>query len=138
MLDLYNSCCNTLVILDYKFHRKEIINNNVERVIEFRTAETNTDFRRNLISFSISKKFRFSIGYLLDTKYFYIVKDSSMITDRIELDNVDGFDKMTDLEKVLIHGRIVTDKELTMRLLYNDETDDGFIEIVNFIKRMKI
>ena len=138
MLDLYNSCCKILPKQNCEYDRKKFISDNLERDIEFRAIETSTNYRRNVLSFAISKKFNFSIGYLLDTKYFYIVKDSSMVADRIELDKVDEINKTSDIEKVLIHGRIVTDKELAIRLLFDDETDDGFIEMVNYIKGMKV
>ena len=89
MLALYNSCCKILVKLDCKYHRKEFISNKIERLIEFRTIEASVNYRRNVMLFSISGKFIFSFGYLLDTKYFYIIKNSSMVADRIELDKVD-------------------------------------------------
>lgn len=134
MLNLYNSCCKQLIDPKFPIKREVFEHNEIQRRIEFRSIKDSTNFIRNVISFNISNHFSFSFGYLLDTKNFYIVNNGSMVTNRIDLDKEDEIDRLSDIEKVLIHGRMITDKELAMRLLYDDDTDSGFMEIVNFIK----
>lgn len=137
MLNLYNSCCKILIDLNCEFDRKKFINNDAQRAIEFRSIETSARYRRNAMSFYYDGDFKFSIGYLLDADYFYIVNNGSMVTDRIDLDKADEIDKISDIEKVLIHGRMITDSVLARSLLFDEETDNGFIEIVNSLKERK-
>ena len=139
MLYLYNSCCKILINQNFEFDRKKFIDNDVnKRVIEFRSVETSARYRRNSMSFYFDGDFKFSIGYLLDAKNFYIVNNGSMVSDKIDLDKVDEIDEMTDIEKVLIHGRMITDSVLARSLLFDGGTDNGFIEIINFLKERKI
>lgn len=134
MLNLYNSCCKKLIDSKFLPSGKIFENNEIQRRIEFRSIKDSTHFIRNAISFNVNNHFSFSFGYLLDTKNFYIVNNGSMVSDRIDLDKEDEMDRLSDMEKVLIHGRMITDKELAMRLLFDDDTDSGFMKIVDFIK----
>lgn len=134
MLNLYNSCCKRLIDPKFNPSRKLFEHNEIQRRIEFRSVKEATPFIRNVISFHIDKNFSFSFGYLLNTKNFYIVNNGSMVSDRIDLDKEDEIDRLSDMEKVLIYGRMITDKELAIRLLYDYDTDSGFMGILDFIK----
>ena len=132
MLNFYNLCCEIL-IKDYDcvFESKQI------GILPIRIIQKNSvggSYNRKNIAFKLDGAFCFSIGMIYQTNTFYILNDGSTIDRKIDLNTKDEMDSLSDTEKVLIYGRSFMDKTIAKLLKFDDETDKGFIELLEFLK----